>query len=313
MKKILLVGGGGFVGGHLSAALIARGHCVAAADRPCAAAANSDILPLDLIDGASIRRVLEQVKPDVIFHLAAQSMVPLSWRDPVGTFDTNVTGSIRLFASAAEIVPCCRFIFIGSGEEYGIGCDREHPFEETMTCLPRNPYAVSKFSAGLILERLAERYGMDFVHLRPFNHFGPGQREGFVVADFSAQVARIEAGLQPPVIRIGCLEAQRDLSFVADVISAYVTVAEAEAHRHTVYNICSGIPRRIQEVLDRLLELSDVGIKTEIDPERYRRPENPVLFASNVRFAEEFGWRPQVSFEDGVARTLAFWRGVTAE
>ena len=309
MKRILLIGGGGFVGRHLAAVLTQRGHLVFAADRPCAAAGNASLLPMDLADGASLRGVLEKVRPDVIFHLAAQSMVPLSWQEPTATFDTNVTGSIRLFDAACDIVPAARFIFIGSGEEYGTTCDAEHPFEESSVCAPRNPYATSKFSAGLILENLAGRRGTDFIHLRPFNHFGPGQREGFVVADFAAQVARIEAGLQPPVMRIGCLEVQRDLSFVSDVIAAYALAAEAERHEFTIYNICSGVPRKIRDVLDVLLSCSGAKIRTEVDPARYRKPENPVLFASHARFSSEFGWKPEVPFEDGIRRTLEFWRG----
>ena len=308
MKKILLTGGGGFVGGHLAAGLTLRGHKVFRADRPCVAGNDPALLPMELSDEASLRQLLEKVRPDVIFHLAAQPMVPLSWKEPVMTVDTNITGSLRLFMLAAEIVPSARFIFIGSGEEYGVGCDLEHPFEETTVCKPLNPYAASKFAAGIVLEQLAERNGTDFIHIRPFNHFGPGQREGFVTSDFCAQIARIEAGLQPPLMRIGCLEAMRDLSTVSDVISAYITLAEAPKHKHTIYNVCSGIPRRIQEVLDCLLANAKVEIQTEIDPERYRKPENPILYASNERIKREFNWTPVMSFSDGLVQTLNYWR-----
>ena len=305
MKKILLAGGGGFAGVHLAEALARHGHQVISTDRTASA---PGILPLELGDEDSIRRVLAEVKPDVIFHLAAQSMVPLSWEKPVMTFDINVTGSIRLFTCAQEIVPEARFIFIGSGDEYGIGCDLDHPFTETTVCAPQNPYALSKYSAGLILEQLAARKRSDFIHLRPFNHFGPHQREGFVVSDFAAQIARIEAGKQAPMMHIGCLEAQRDFSFVTDIIAAYTIMAETENHRYSTYNICSGIPRKIQSVLDGLLACSTVKIKTETDPARFRIPENPVLYASHSRFSSEFGWKPEAAFEDGLARTLDYWR-----
>jgi GDP-4-dehydro-6-deoxy-D-mannose reductase len=305
MKKILLVGGGGFAGGHLAEALSRRGHQVFSTDR---AASAPGIVLLELGDEDSIRSILTGIKPDVIFHLAAQSMVPLSWEKPVMTFDINVTGSIRLFTCAQEIVPEARFIFIGSGEEYGIGCDLDHPFTETTSCSPQNPYALSKFSAGLILEQLAVRKGSDFIHLRPFNHFGPHQREGFVVSDFAAQIARIEAGKQAPLMRIGCLEAQRDFSFVTDIITAYAIMAETENHQYSTYNICSGIPRKIQSVLDGLLACSTAKIEMETDPTRYREPENPVLYASHSRFSSEFGWKPVITFEDGLARTLDYWR-----
>ena len=308
MKKILLTGGGGFVGKHLAAELKARGHKVFQADLPVIAEANPEILSMDLCDEKSLRNVLENVQSDVIFHLAAQANVPLSWKAPVATVETNITGSIRFFMLAAEIIPTARFIFIGSGDEYGGGCDLEHPFEERSVCRPGNPYAVSKFSAGMILAQQAELHGIDFIHLRPFNHFGPGQKEGFIVPDFCAQIARIEAGLQQPVMQIGCLEAMRDLSFVSDVVAAYVLFAETEKHDQKLYNICSGIPRKMQEILDRLLKYAEVEIRTEINPARYRKPENPIFYASNERIKQEFNWGTATDFEVGLLLTLNYWR-----
>ena len=192
--KVLLTGGAGFAGRHLSAALTGRGYEVFIADRLDPASADATHLVLYLEDEANIRTVLQQVKPDCIIHLAAQSSVALSWKSPEGTLDTNILGSVRLMQAAVQLVPESKFVFIGSGEEYGVNCSEERPFTEDSVCQPRNPYAVSKFAAGQMLELLAERYSMRFVHLRPFNHFGPFQREGFVVADFCAQVARAEAG-----------------------------------------------------------------------------------------------------------------------
>jgi GDP-4-dehydro-6-deoxy-D-mannose reductase len=263
---------------------------------------------MDLADESSLRNVLETVKPDVIFHLAAQAQVPLSWKEPVLTIDANITGSIRLFMLASEIVPSARFIFIGSGDEYGTGCDLEHPFDEITVCKPQNPYAVSKYSAGMILAQLAEKNHSDFIHLRPFNHFGPGQREGFVISDFCAQIARIEKELQPPLMQIGCLDAMRDFSFVSDIVAAYVMFAEAKEHKHIVYNLCTGIPHRIQDILDCLLNCANIPIRTEINVERYRKPENPILYASNARVKEEFGWSPVTKFTDGLLQTLNDWR-----
>lgn len=308
MKKILLVGGGGFVGRHLYDELAKRGHQVFAADLPETTLRNRNILPLDLRDIVSIQKVLEQVRPEVVFHLAAQSMVTLSWEKPAMTFDINVTGAVNMFMETAQTLPECRFIFIGSGEEYGIGCDMAHPFTEETFCKPQNPYAISKFSAGMLLKKSADRMGTDFIHLRPFNHYGPGQRTGFAVSDFCSQIAAIEAGMQPPEMQIGCLTAQRDFLFIQDVINAYCLFAECREHRHSIYNICSGIAYPIQHILDILTSFSSKKIKITIDPTRFRQPVNPALYASAERLKDEFNWKNQTSLSDGLLKTLNYWR-----
>lgn len=308
MKKILLVGGGGFAGRHLSNALSGSGHQVFTADLPIVAKENPAIIPIDLLNKESLKKALLHVRPDVIFHLAAQSMVPKSWQSPELTAEINIVGSVNMFMAAAEYVPECRFIFIGSGEEYGIGCDMQHPFTENTICNPQNPYAVTKFTAGMILEKLALRNGVDFVHLRPFNHYGPEQRTGFVISDFCSQIAEIEAGLRHPEMLTGCLDAQRDFLFVQDVINAYCLFADCREHKFTTYNICSGIACAIQNILDILLSFSTENIHVEIDPARYRKPENPVLFASAKRLTDEFNWHPETDLKNGLLKTLDFWR-----
>lgn len=308
MKKILLVGGGGFAGGCLRKTLESHGHLVSVADLPAVATVNPTILPLDLCDSESIREVVKNTLPDVVFHLAAQSMVPKSWQEPALTLAVNTTGAVNMFMETAKIVPECRFIFIGSGEEYGTGCSLENPFTEKSLCQPQNPYAISKFSTGMVLEKLAERMGIDFLHLRPFNHYGPEQRTGFVISDFCSQIAEIEAGLKRPEMLTGCLEAQRDFLFVQDVINAYCLFADCREHKFTTYNICSGIACAIQNILNILLSFSTENIHVEIDPARYRKPENPVLFASAKRLTDEFNWHPETDLKNGLLKTLDFWR-----
>ena len=310
--KVLLAGGAGFVGHHLSAALSQRGHEVFIADRFERERADHTHLILYLEEPDSIQAVLRTVKPDCIFHLAAQSSVARSWQSPESTLETNVIGSVRLFQAAAGIVPESRFIFIGSGEEYGIHCSEDRPFTEETLCCPRNPYAVSKFSAGQILQLLAERYSMQFVHLRPFNHYGPFQREGFVVADFCAQIVRAEKNQGSRTLRVGNLAAKRDFLYVDDVVSAYCLLAEAENYPHAVYNISMGKAWPIQSILDNLISLSSVPLKVEVDAEKFRPVEVPVLTASHALIRQDFNWRPTIALETGLKKNLDWWRSCSA-
>lgn len=305
--KILLAGGGGFAGYHLSLALKKRGHEVFIADRFNSDALDRTHLLLDLQKKSGIRSIFQAVKPDCTVHLAAQSSVALSWQEPDFTLETNVIGSVRLFQAAAETVPGSRFIFIGSGEEYGSGCTEENPFTEETVCRPRNPYAVSKFSAGQILALLAEKTGMRFVHLRPCNHFGPFQREGFAIADFCAQIARAEQG-GCPVISVGNLSAKRDFLYVDDVISAYCLMVEADSYPHSLYNIATGSVRTLRYILDYLTAQAKIPLKVESDPVKFRPVEIPVLTASCALIEKDFHWRPEIPLEVGLTRNLDWWR-----
>ncbi len=307
--KILLTGGAGFVGFHLSRTLSDRGHEVFIADRAAAVQTpDRTHLVMQLENAESIAAAVQSVRPDCIIHLAAQSSVSASWKDPESTLETNIIGSVRLFQTMIRIVPDCRFVYIGSGEEYGTNCSEDQLFMETSECRPRNLYAVSKLSAGQILELLAVRHSARLVHLRPFNHFGPRQREGFVIADFCAQIARAEKGKAGRTIYTGNLAAKRDFLYVDDVVRAYCMVAEAENWPHPVYNISTGTCHAIQSILDFLVSQAKVSLQTEIDPARFRPVEVPVLCAANRLMAQDFGWQPEVSLEEGLLRNLNWWR-----
>ena len=306
--KILLTGGAGFVGFHLSRALSVRGHEVFIADRFDPNRIDRFHLALQLENSESIEAALQAVHPDCIIHLAAQSSVAVAWQQPEATLETNINGTVRLFQSMIRIVPDCRFVYIGSGEEYGTNCSEDRLFTEESECRPRNLYAVSKLSAGQILELLAARHGAKLVHLRPFNHFGPRQREGFVIADFCAQIARAECGKGSRTIFTGNLSARRDFLYVDDVVRAYCLIAEADRWPHPVYNISTGKTWSIQFILDCLLSLAKIPVRTEIDPARFRPIEVPVLCASSRLAGQDFGWHPEISLEEGLSRNLEWWR-----
>lgn len=305
--KILLIGGAGFVGGHLKNALMARNHEVFIADRMENAAQIDFYRKIDLDNRDLIRDILTGIRPDCIVHLAAQSSVSLSWKEPEQTLRTNVSGSLNLFQVAAEVNPC-RFIFIGSGEEYGILCTEDQAFTEESPCVPCNPYAVSKLCTGQLLALLAKKKQIPFVHLRPFNHFGPQQRTGFVIADFCSQIARAEQTGKSATIKVGNLEMKRDFLYIDDIVSAYCLFAEAERYPHGIYNLSSGKAYRIREILDYLVSQSRVSIQVEIDPEKYRPVEAPILQSSAELAWLDFSWKPQYSLQEGLQKTLDWWR-----
>lgn len=306
--KVLLIGGGGFVGTHLQDALRSRDHEVTVADLPALAEKNPGIEPVDLERPDTLEALFSKCRPDRVFLLAAVSSVAYSWKNPDLTVRVNVLGAMNVLSALQRHAPGARLIYIGSGEEYGVNCSEEHPFTEDGPCLPINPYAVTKFAAGRMLELLTAKSGTDFVHLRPFNHFGPGQRTGFVFADFCHDIVEIERGLRPPVLRVGNLEAKRDFLFVDDVIDAYVRIAEAASLPRTVYNLSTGSAHSIREMLDILIGLSNVAMKVEIDPAKFRPQDIPVLVASGERAYRDFDWRPQNSLVEALTKTLNWWR-----
>ena len=306
--KILLIGGCGFVGRHLSHALRLRKHEVSVADLPGAASADSGILAADLTNPASVESLLERVRPERVFLLAAVSSVAFSWKEPDSAVRVNVQGPLNVFHAMEKTVPSARLIYIGSGEEYGASCSVEHPFTEDMPCNPGNPYAVTKFASGKLLDLLAVKRKLDYVHLRPFNHFGPFQREGFVTADFCAQIARAEEGTADCRIRVGNLSARRDFLYIDDVIAAYCMIAEAPSCPHSIYNISTGRNWPVQYLLDYLISLSEVKIEVEIDPAKFRPVEVPALIASNALIREDFGWHPETPLEAGLLKNLNWWR-----
>lgn len=307
--RILIVGAGGFVGYHLVACLQSRGHIVYAGVHRTKPEFPPGIQPvqLDVMNSGTLHDVMSLIRPEAVVHLAAQSMVPVSWRKPGQTFAVNVLGTINLVEAVAQTVPECKIITVGSGEEYGFTATEETPLTEDHPCRPHNPYALSKFAMGQVALQIARRYGLRVIHVRPFNHFGPGQQEGYVVSDFASQIARIEAGLQPPVLRVGDLSPCRDFIDVRDVVEAYVALLE-HGTEGEIYNVCSGVARSIREVLDLLLEEAQVPVKVEVDPARIRPAEIPVFVGSAVKLSRATGWRPQRDFAVSLRETLEWWR-----
>lgn len=265
------------------------------------------LLEADLRDYTSMHAALDKSRPDVIFHLAAQSFVPSSWTAPNETLNTNVTGQTNLFEAirALRIDPVVQIAC--SSEEYGLVLPHETPIKETNPLRPLSPYAVSKVAQDYLGYQYFQSYGLKVVRTRGFNHTGPRRGQVFVTSNFCSQVAAIGLGLQEPVIRVGNIEAIRDFTDVRDMVRAY-WLAVTKAKPGEVYNIATGDGIRISEMLNRLIEISGLDVKIEVDPERLRPSDVEILIGDASKFKEDTGWEPRIPFEQTLNDLLEYWR-----
>jgi len=316
--RILLTGAGGFVGGHLLPALRAAfpgavlvGATRRSGDGPAWGA--DELLPLDLDEPAGLADAVARARPDAVLHLAARADVGGSFRDPMGTWRTNLLGTVALAEAVLRAAPAAPFLLASSGEVYGLAFQRGGAVGEEVLPLPANPYAASKAAADLAMGEIALR-GLRTIRLRPFTHAGPGQSDGYAIPAFARQLARIGAGLQPPVLRTGALDRWRDFLDVRDVCAAYVAaLGRAESiPPGTVLNICSGTPRRVGEVLETLIRLSGLAVTVEQEAARLRPTDVERVVGDNARARAMLGWSPAIPFESTLAAVLEDWQARTA-
>ena len=319
--RVLITGITGFAGSHLADYLLAEhpdvevwGICRWRSRRENIEHLGDRVRLVegDLRDEASLRRVVDESRPDAIFHLAAQSYVPSSWRAPTETLTTNIAGQSNLFEAvrAVGIDPVIQIA--GSSEEYGLVLPDEVPISEDNPLRPLSPYAVSKVAQDMLAYQYFRSYGMKTVRTRGFNHTGPRRGEVFVSSNFAKQIASIEAGLQDPVIRVGNLDAERDFTDVRDMVRAY-WLAVTRATPGEVYNLGSGRKITIRALLDLLLSMSEAEVTVEIDPDRLRPSDVEVLLADSSKFRRETGWEPIIPLETTLSDLLDFWRRRIAE
>lgn len=261
----------------------------------------------DLKDYVSLREALKLSKPDRIFHLAAQSFVPTSWKLPAETFSINAIGEINLFEAIRELKIDPLIHIAGSSEEYGLVYENEVPIKETNPLRPLSPYAVSKVAQDLLAFQYFQSYKLKTIRTRAFNHSGPRRGHVFVTSNFAMQIAMIEKGKQPPEIHVGDLTARRDFSDVRDVVRGYWLSLE-KGEPGEVYNISSGRAYQIKEVLDILLSYSKVNVKIVQDPERMRPSDVLLLIGDSTKFRERTGWTPTIPFEKTLKDLLDWWR-----
>ncbi|MHB1005788.1 MAG: GDP-mannose 4,6-dehydratase [Chloroflexota bacterium] len=266
-----------------------------------------NLVEIDLLDAWAVRRVIACVRPDYIFHLAAQSFVPTSWHAPAETMQVNCVGQINLFESirVEGIDPLVHIA--GSSEEYGLVHPDEVPMKESNPLRPLSPYAVSKVAQELLAWQYFRSYGLRTVVTRGFNHTGPRRGDVFVTSSFARQIAEIELGQREPVVRVGDLESKRDWTDVRDIVRAY-WLALAKGVPGEVYNVGSGSTRTVGEMLETLVRLSSLKIDVRVDPTRLRPSDVKILWADTTKFRQQTGWQPEIPFERTMADLLVYWR-----
>jgi len=267
---------------------------------------------VDLLDAGRIERVVREVKPQWVFHLAALSSPAASWDDPGGTIATNAVIQGNLLSSLVNVDPLPRVLVVGSGDEYGRPAGRKRRLAEDAPLRPVTPYGVSKVTQDLLALQYFLSHGLPAIRVRPFNHAGPRQAPDFAIASFAQQIARIEAGKQEATLKVGNLEARRDFTDVRDIARAYLLAIE-KGKPGEVYNVGSGRAPRLREILDILLRMSRIRVRLEVDASRKRAAEAPVYVCDARRFQRLTGWRPQISLERMLRDTLAYWRGQEAK
>lgn len=262
----------------------------------------------ELMDPSSVKKVLKEVKPERIYHLAAQSFVPASWNSPSDTLMNNIIGELNILEAIKELdLKDTRIHIAGSSEEYGLVYENEIPIKETNPLRPLSPYAVSKIGQDYLAYQYYKSYGIFTVRTRAFNHTGPRRGEVFVTSNFAKQIASIEKGLQEPVIYVGSLEAKRDFSDIRDIVKAYyLSLEKGEAGE--VYNVGNDRAYSIRDVLEILLSYSKIKVSIKEDPARMRPSDVPLLICDSKKFRERTGWRPEIPFEKTLEDLLNYWR-----
>lgn len=310
--RVLITGVSGFVGGHMVDLLRAeapQAEIVGLDSRPGnrARALGIEIVKADLQDPVSVRRALEQVRPDRLVHLAAQSSPQRSWEDPAGTLKTNLLGLLHLLEAARTLSLEPRLLVVGSAEEYGLVQPHEMPLREEAPLRPASPYAVSKVAQGFLALQYALSLGLPIVRTRTFHHTGPRRGEQFAESSFARQLAEIEAGRRPPWVEVGNLDAVRDFTDVRDVVRAYWALLDRGAPGE-VYNVCSGRGVKMTDLLEELVTLSGLEVEIRVDPSRLRPLDVPVVVGDPSRLRAATGWHASIPLSRTLRDLLDHWR-----
>lgn len=294
--RVLVTGAGGFVGKRMLPRLSAAGHTPIGIDRE-----------VDVGDAEAVVRAVADAEPAAILHLAARSFVPDSFADPGATFRVNFLGTRHVLEAACRRAPRARILVVGTGHVYGSAAPGDPAFDESAALRPSSPYARAKAAADLLARSYGER-GLDVVRVRPFNHTGRGRPEAFVESSLARQLAEIASGRRPARIAVGNLHAVRDFLDVEDVVSAYLALLDPEVPAN-VYNVASGVPRRVGEVLETLRDLAGLGasaVEIDVEPARWRPPDAAVGDASRLRAAT--GWAPRTPLRETLRALYEGWQ-----
>jgi len=265
----------------------------------------------DLTDATSLQTVVEDVMPDFVFHLAAQSYPTTSFQAPIQTLDVNILGTARLLEAIRAVKSVSPVIHVcASSEVFGRVPRDKLPINEECSFHPASPYAISKTGTDLIGRFYAEAYGMKVMTTRMFTHTGPRRGDVFAESSFAKQIAMIEAGQQAPVVRTGNLASLRTWADVRDAVRAYHLLVTRNPHPGEYYNIGGSFSCTVGEMLQSLIRLSPAqnSIRIETDPERLRPLDADLQVPDTSKFRAHTGWEPKISFEQTMKDLLGYWR-----
>ena len=304
--RVLVTGAAGFAGSHLIEQLTGRCDLTAWArsEPPAAMAGLARWTRVDLLDRDRVRREILALRPAAVYHCAGAAHVADSWQDTTWPLASNVLTTHYLLDALRRAGCACRLVIPGSATVYAASAA---PLHEDSALAPESPYALSKLAQEQLGGRAVAEDGVSAILVRAFNHTGPRQSPAFAAAGMARQIALVERGGVDPVIRVGNLEAQRDLTDVRDTVRAYVLLMELGAPG-TVYNVASGVARPMRAVLDALVDRSRLPVKIALDPARLRPHDNPVLVGDATRLRTATGWAPLVGFDQMLDDLLEYWR-----
>lgn len=290
MSHALIIGAKGFVGPYLTNEFLQAGHTVSGYDIP----------ELNILEAEKLNQIIAAEKPDYLINLAAVSSVAYSWKDPALTIDVNLKGSLNILNAVQAFAPKCKVLLVGSSEEYA---PKNSPLKEEDPVTASNPYGISKIAQENLASLYRQKYGLQIICTRSFNHTGIGQKDTFAIPSFCKQVALIEKSQKPGKIYVGNLSAYRDISNVKDVVRVYRQLLEQE-HEQVVFNVGSGKAHKIEDLLKYITSLSSQNIEIIPDPERIRPIENPYICCDNTKIQKYWGG---ISIEETIQEMLKWY------
>lgn len=300
MKKYLVTGINGFVGKYFVSYVFSvepDADILGLGLEEKTNVKNIQYKSVNLCDKETVHTEIAKYKPDYIVHLAAVSSVAKSWEDPAGCFLNNNSAFLNLVDAVRQNKLPARILSVGSSEEYGF---YEEPMKENFVLHPKSPYSVARLSQEYLSKLYVDRFGLDIVMTRSFNHIGPGQSTQFAVPSFIEQLVKIANGKSENKMMVGNIDVARDFTDVRDVVDAYYKILTLAPNRE-VYNVCSGKAVKLRDIIDNTSK--QLGIKPNIiiDPTRVRTNDIKQVVGDNTKIKQEFGWQPKYTLQQTIA------------
>jgi len=304
--KALITGSEGFVGPYLRSELENAGYEVIGADL----VGGNNTYQIDLLDSDAVSRMMAELDPDVVFHLAAIADVGLSWKRPQATMQVNIIAAINIMETIKrKSLERTKLVIVGSSDQYGPMGNAGTYVNESTAMRPVSPYAISKRAQEEMASLYAKNYGLKVCMTRSFNHSGPGQRNGFVIPDFARGIVLLERGLAKE-LSVGDLTSRRDFTHVKDMVRAYRLIAERGIPGE-IYNVGSGVTYSIQEILESLIQMAKCYVSVRFDPAKMRPSDTPVLCCDHTKITRDTGWEAEIPMSQILCDTLNYYRDIS--